>query len=200
MQQACDLLFDGRGFQVRFNRRARSRNELAQILIRVFSRLDRLSDHYIDPARSRGKRCLWQQLESSSDRNRHNRNTCADRNFERSVLELLEPSVRSTSAFRKDSKRLACSNSLNYTAQALCRLSGIASIDWKISGRPEMPSHKRHVKQFLLCHDSELVWQVSKKGGDVDQARMVRHVNVVLVGPDILGSRNANSRKDAPGN
>jgi hypothetical protein len=76
--------------------------------------------------------------------------------------------------------------------KALRCLAGVTAIDGKVARTPEMPSHERHVEERPLGHDFEVVGQVRKQSGRIDEARMVGDVDVAATGLQLFDTMRLN--------
>src|SRR5262249_32264943 len=152
-----------------------------QLLLVIAGGLNRLAYDYINPAWPGRQGVFGQQLVGATYGDGDYRHAGPQGNLKRPGLELLQAAVGRACALRKDGKRLPGFYSLDHAPQAMSGLSGIAPVDRKVAGRPQMPSHERDVEQLLFGHYSELKGQVRKQGRDIDQAGVICHIDIVPV-------------------
>src|ERR1051325_8020059 len=170
-----------------------------QPLLRVGGSVYGFPDYHVNSARPWRERRLRQELERAPNRNRNNRYTRAQGDLERAGFKLLKPAIRRARAFGKDRKRLASAHPFDDAAQAARRLAPVASVNREVARTPEVPPHEGHVEELFLSHYAELERQVSEQRRYVDQARMIRHVNVALFGADVVAAQDSYARPDCPG-
>ena len=83
-------------------------------------------------------------------------------------LECLQTPVSGTRAFGKRGERSALSQARDDRPETPRGAPRIASIDWKVTRRPQVPSHEGHPEQLPLRHDAERIRQAGEQRRRVD--------------------------------